>query len=98
MGVTAVLEEKREEVKSMKELLVSCSRTHSFTHQLKTLLIRVDKFLAEVGVSETASSPLGPILSARPTLSARPIPLFGVWDCMFATSTWHGAPCPLKNC
>ena len=41
-------------MKKMKELLVNCSRTHSFTHQLKALLMHVDKFLAEVQVSWAA--------------------------------------------
>lgn len=46
-----VVEEKRAETNKMAELLLTCSGTHSFTRQLKALLIRVDKFLESVGVS-----------------------------------------------
>ncbi len=49
MGVA--LEASREEVEKMKNLLLLCRGTHSFSQQLKTLLARVDQFLEHVEVT-----------------------------------------------
>lgn len=53
--MSEVLEENREEARKLADLLVTCSGSHSFTHQLKALLTRVDHFLQHVGVREEAS-------------------------------------------
>ena len=48
--MSAALEESKEEARKIKDLLETCSGTHSFMHQLKALLARVDRFLQTSGV------------------------------------------------
>ncbi len=49
--MTSQVEEKREEVKKVVEMLQGSCSTRSYVHQLQTLAAKVDKMLANVGVS-----------------------------------------------
>ncbi len=49
--MTTQVEEKREEVKKVVEMLRGSCSTRSYVHQLQTLAAKVDEMLANVGVS-----------------------------------------------
>ena len=49
--ISTKLDTHREEADKIAKLLRDCARTHSFVHQLKSLLATVDSFLAKCDVS-----------------------------------------------
>ncbi len=48
--IASVLEAKRKEVNDMIYLIGTTKGTHSFLHQLKTLLLHVDDLIKSIGV------------------------------------------------
>ena len=55
-GISSQLELHREEANKLAEILRNCAGTHSFVHQLKSLLAQVDSFLAKCNVSHAPTS------------------------------------------
>lgn len=65
-----LIEEKREQVKKMSELLLTCKGTRSLSHQLQALLARVETFLENVGVSDSEIIIKEEVLSLRLSLKS----------------------------